>query len=68
MFGIGKRKTTAPSIPSHPDDNRRLKSTGERVTILGRTPDGSVRVARADLPYPCDDIVNASDITPAARR
>lgn len=62
MFGRN-RKATAYSAPSHPDDNHRLKSTGERVTILSRLPDGAVKVVR-DLPYPCDAIVSPDDITP----
>ena len=65
MFGRKSRTTTASAIPSHPDDNLRLKSTGERVTILGRTPDGAVKVALVDKPYPCEDIVSADDIRPA---
>ncbi|MFD6113623.1 hypothetical protein ACFWG0_26420 [Streptomyces yangpuensis] len=60
-----KRKTTSTAIPSHPDDNLRLKSTGERVTILSRTPDGTLKVALVDKPYPCEDIVSANDIRPA---
>ncbi|MFE6815267.1 hypothetical protein [Streptomyces sp. NPDC057677] len=64
MFGRN-RKATASSEPSHLDDNHRLKSSGERVTILSRTPDGAVKVARTDLPYPCDAIVSADDIRPA---
>lgn len=65
MFGRKSRTTTASAIPSHPDDNLRLKSTGERVTILRRTPDGAVKVALVDKPYPCEDIVSADDIRPA---
>ncbi|MCY0917018.1 MULTISPECIES: hypothetical protein [unclassified Streptomyces] len=65
MFSRKSRATAASAIPSHPDDNLRLKSTGERVTILGRTPDGAVKVALVDKPYPCEDIVSADDIRPA---
>lgn len=65
MFGSKRRTTTASASPSHPDDNLRLKSTGERVTILTRLPDGDVKVALVDKPYPCEDIVNADDIRPA---
>ncbi|MEW2415319.1 hypothetical protein AB0953_16610 [Streptomyces sp. NPDC046866] len=64
MFGR-KSRTAASATPSHPDDNLRLKSTGERVTILGRTPDGAFKVALVDKPYPCEDIVSADDIRPA---
>lgn len=65
MFGRKRRTTTASAIPSHPDDNLRLQSTGERVTILSRMPDGDVKVALMDKPYPCEDIVSADDIRPA---
>jgi hypothetical protein len=66
MFGRKSRTTpTASAIPSHPDDNLRLKSSGERVTILRRYPDGAVKVALVDRPYPCDVIVSADDIRPA---
>jgi hypothetical protein len=65
MFGKKSRTPTASAIPSHPDDNLRLKSTGERVTILRRYPDGAVKVALVDKPYPCEDIVSADDIRPA---
>lgn len=64
MFGR-KSKPTASATPSHPDDNLRLKSTGERVTILRRYPDGAVSVALVDRPYPSNDIVSADDIRPA---
>ncbi|MFJ9340222.1 hypothetical protein ACIRP0_13145 [Streptomyces sp. NPDC101733] len=64
MFGR-KSKTAAPVIPPHPDDNLHLKSTGERVTILRRYPDGGVHVALVDKPYPAEDIVSADDIRPA---
>ncbi|MFE2326110.1 hypothetical protein ACFXD5_19645 [Streptomyces sp. NPDC059385] len=65
MFGRKRRTTTASAISSHPDDNLRLKSTGERVTILSRTSDGAVKVALVDRPYLCEDIVSADDIGPA---
>jgi len=66
MFSRKSRTTTASAIPSHPDDKlHRLKSTGERVTILCRLPDGAVKVALVDKPYPCEDIVSADDIRPA---
>lgn len=65
MFGRKSRTTTASAIPSHPDDNLRLRSTGERVTILCRYPGGAVKVALVDKPYPCDAIVSADDIRPA---
>ncbi|MFD8142473.1 hypothetical protein [Streptomyces sp. NPDC059708] len=65
MFSRKRRTTTASTIPPHPDDNLRLKSTGERVTILSRLPDGAVKVALLDKPYPCEDIVSADDIRPA---
>ncbi|GAA2803227.1 hypothetical protein [Streptomyces showdoensis] len=60
-----RKSQPATSQPSHPDDNRRLKSTGERVTILGRTSDGAVRVALTDRSYYCDTIVSPDDIAPA---
>jgi hypothetical protein len=66
MFGKKSRTTpTAAESPSHPDDNLRLKSTGERATILRRYPDGAVKVALVDKSYPCEDIVSADDIRPA---
>lgn len=66
MFGRKSRTTTASAIPSHPDDDlQRLKSTGERVTILSRLPDGDVKVALVDKSYPCDAIVSPGDIRPA---
>lgn len=64
MFGR-KRRTATSAIPSHPDDNLRLKSTGERVTILNRTPDGAVKVALVDKSHLCEAIVAADDIRPA---
>lgn len=65
MFDRKRKTTTAHTIPPHPDDNHRLKSTGERVVILCRLPDGAVKVALVDKPYPCEDIVSADDIRPA---
>ncbi|MGW4505721.1 hypothetical protein ACWENO_13885 [Streptomyces sp. NPDC004436] len=64
MFGR-KRKATTPSAPSHPDDNLRLKSSGERVTILSRMPDGDVKVAFVDKPYPSEGIASPDDLRPA---
>jgi hypothetical protein len=65
MFGRKSRTTPASAIPSHPDDGLRLKSTGERVTILGRGHDGTLNVALVDKPYPCNAYVSADDIRPA---
>ncbi|MFJ3200986.1 hypothetical protein [Streptomyces sp. NPDC086989] len=66
MFGRKSKPTPAPAIPSHPDDKiYRLKSTGVLVTILCRYPDGGIKVALVDEPYPCEDIVSADDIRPA---
>lgn len=65
MFDRKRRTITTSGIPSHPDDNLRLKSTGERVTILSRMPDGAVKVAFVDKPYLSEGIVSADDIRPA---
>ncbi|MFD0074287.1 hypothetical protein ACFVIY_17820 [Streptomyces sp. NPDC127166] len=64
MFGR-KSKTTAYSAPSHPDDNWRLKSTGQRVTILRRLGNGDVKVAADSDGILREDIVSARDITRA---
>ncbi|PVC73491.1 hypothetical protein [Streptomyces sp. CS081A] len=63
MFGRkSKSKPLTPSIPPHPDDNWRLKSTGQRVAILRRLDCGDVSVEVTDSPYPRDAIVAADDL------
>ncbi|MFJ5876459.1 hypothetical protein ACIQD1_17250 [Streptomyces sp. NPDC093088] len=63
MFGKSKRKT--PATPTVQSDQYRLKATGQRVTILGRTSDGAVKVAMDNGRILREDIVSARDITPA---
>ncbi|QKW50959.1 MULTISPECIES: hypothetical protein [Streptomyces] len=65
MFGKNKQKTTVTTPTAQPSDQYRLKATGRRVTLLERLSDGDVRIAM-DSGHVCrDDIVSASDITPA---
>lgn len=62
---FGKRNRTATPAPAAQSDQYRLKSTGQRVTLLEHLSGGDVRIA-LDTPYITrDDIVSARDITPA---
>ncbi|MFE0142196.1 hypothetical protein [[Kitasatospora] papulosa] len=63
MFGKSKRTTVTTSTAR--SDQYRLKSTGQRVTLLEHLGNGDVRIAM-DTDRICrDDIVSARDITPA---
>ncbi|WP_331760625.1 hypothetical protein OH810_31985 (plasmid) [Streptomyces albidoflavus] len=61
---FGKRKN--PSSPiTKPNDQYRLKTTGQQVTLLEDLGDGNVRIAMDRGPVGRDDIVSSRDITPA---
>lgn len=63
MFGRSKRK--AETIPTVPSDQYRLKTTGQRVTLLTDLGNGEVRIARDDDNILREAIVSIHDITPA---
>jgi hypothetical protein len=63
MFGKSKPKPTA--TPTTQSDQYRLKSTGQRVTLLRHLSGDGVRIAM-DTNRSCrEDIVSIHDITPA---
>lgn len=59
-----KKKTTAPATAVQ-SDQYRLRSTGQRVTLLEHLGGGDVRIAMDRGRAGRDDIVSARDITPA---
>ncbi|MFB8417398.1 hypothetical protein ACFC63_18010 [Streptomyces albidoflavus] len=59
-----RKKTTAPA-PAVQSDQYRLRSTGQRVTLLEHLGGGDVRIAMDRGHVWRDDIVSARDITPA---
>ncbi|TXS78675.1 hypothetical protein [Streptomyces sp. sk2.1] len=63
MFGKCNRTTTP--IPAAQSDQYRLKSTGQRVTLLEHLSGGDVRIAMDTEHITRDAIVSARDITPA---
>ncbi|MEU0143578.1 hypothetical protein ABZ203_27740 [Streptomyces albidoflavus] len=62
MFRKKKTATPAPAVQS---DQYRLRSTGQRVTLLENLGGGDVRIAMDRGRAGRDDIVSARDITPA---
>jgi len=66
MFGNRKRKTPACSaVPNEPNDQFRLKATGQRVTLLSHLGNGEVKIAMDTEYITRDAIVSVHDITPA---
>ncbi|MFE9200420.1 hypothetical protein ACFYMH_30910 [Streptomyces albidoflavus] len=60
-----KKKTAPATAPAAQSDQYRLKSTGQRVTLLEHLGGGDVRIAMDRGRVGRDDIVSARDITPA---
>ncbi|MFJ3344153.1 hypothetical protein ACIPPN_09995 [Streptomyces diastaticus] len=64
MFRKKKTATPAPAAGTQ-SDQYRLRSTGQRVTLLEHLGGGDVRIAMDRGRAVRDDIVSARDITPA---
>lgn len=66
-MGLFSRKSASGSVsaPAAQSDQYRLKSTGQRVTLLEDLGGGEVKIAMDTASSTRDDIVSARDITPA---
>ncbi|MGW6288876.1 hypothetical protein [Streptomyces sp. NPDC055107] len=64
-MGLFSRKSAPASAPTTQSDQYRLKSTGQRVTLIEDLGGGEVKIAMDTASSTRDDIVSARDITPA---
>ncbi|MFD7065923.1 hypothetical protein ACFV97_01650 [Streptomyces sp. NPDC059913] len=66
MFGKKSKSTrAAATTPTAQSDQYRLKSSGQRVTLLEHLGGGRVHIAKDSGRTLRDDIVSIHDITPA---
>ncbi|MGC5534257.1 hypothetical protein [Streptomyces sp. SR-10] len=64
-MGLFSRKPASVAAPAAQSDQYRLKSTGQRVTLIEDLGGGEVKIAMDTAHTTRDDIVSARDITPA---